>query len=798
VTKRRLRLGIIFIVSLFCSVVVSGLTPHRGVALPQAGFLPEGWAGGAAAYLAQADGEGEAMVIDAPPEGEDGSSDDSNGLKPFDETVKNFAVSEGLFKVYRNADTNQALLGLSPDQLNQNLLLVATLESGLGEAWLFRGWPINDLLIQFRQAPGNKLHLVVPNIYFRNPASPPQDRQLLQESFSDSVLFALNIVSIHPETGELLIDLDDLLLNRDPADLSGALSWALGGYGQNPETSYLGDITTFPENLEMETVLGFSEGAMANPIMALFGPSLNSLPDNRGFSLRVRYSLSSLPNHPAFEPRRADQRVGYFISAYRAPREAADPFVRNIYRWHLEKRDPKAALSPPQTPLVFWLENTIPQAYRRAIQEGVELWNDAFERAGFINAIEVRQMPDNADWDPADVRYNVIRWSDSFGSSVLGLGPSRVNPLTGEILDADVILDASVISYLNQQYDTYVAERSEEPGNALLQLCGHPLEAAYMGWMLGVDTSRPASAQGGIPWRQQLQLSDQMDYCAGFQATQQIAFGSLALDILGDPFEINAAKTTYINDYLRALTAHEVGHVLGLRHNFLGSAMLSPEEINDPNITQTQGMLSSVMDYFPPHLAPPGQPQGQYFPTQLGPYDLWAIEYGYKPTASPVTAHRELQAIADRSGSPELAYAADEDIFDFIDPVADAWDLSSDPLHYAQGQIENAKAVWDKLDWFSVDPGEGYGNLRRRVNLVFGYYQQQAMIMANYIGGQRFNRTDPWSSGGRRPFEPLPAEVQREALAALNREVFAADAMQFPTELINLLAPDRWRHWGIR
>jgi hypothetical protein len=99
-------------------------------------------------------------------------------------------------------------------------------------------------------------------------------------------------------------------------------------------------------------------------------------------------------------------------------------------------------------------------------------------------------------------------------------------------------------------------------------------------------------------------------------------------------------------------------------------------------------MLSSVMDYFPPHLAPPGQPQGDYFPTQLGVYDLWAIEYGYKPTTSPVTAHRELQRIAARSSeTTDLAYAADEDIFDFIDPKADVWDLSSDPLHYAQGQL---------------------------------------------------------------------------------------------------------------
>ncbi|NJL44971.1 MAG: hypothetical protein HC922_02930 [Leptolyngbyaceae cyanobacterium SM2_3_12] len=209
-------------------------------------------------------------------------------------------------------------------------------------------------------------------------------------------------------------------------------------------------------------------------------------------------------------------------------------------------------------------------------------------------------------------------------------------------------------------------------------------------------------------------------------ASQQMAFGALALNTLGPPFETQAAQTTYINQYLRALTSHEIGHVLGLRHNFLGSTLLSPQELNDPAITQSQGMLSSIMDYFPPNLAPPGQPQGDYFPTRLGPYDLWAIEYGYRPTTNQMTATAELQRIANRSGGPELAYAADEDIIDFLDPKANAWDLSNDPLHYAQGQMANARAIWEQLDWFSLNPGENYGHLRQRVDLVFEYYLHQS------------------------------------------------------------------------
>ncbi|ASC73166.1 hypothetical protein XM38_041280 [Halomicronema hongdechloris C2206] len=151
----------------------------------------------------------------------------------------------------------------------------------------------------------------------------------------------------------------------------------------------------------------------------------------------------------------------------------------------------------------------------------------------------------------------------------------------------------------------------------------------------------------------------------------------MATSLLSDPLADDDALDTYIYQYLRALTAHEVGHVLGLRHNFLGSTLLAPEELNDRAATRQRGLVSSVMDYFPPNLAPPDSEQGDYFPVTVGLYDQWAIEYGYRPfpQALPHQAQQQLQQIAQRSPAPELAYAADEDIWNFIDPMANAWDL---------------------------------------------------------------------------------------------------------------------------
>ncbi|WP_052050716.1 zinc-dependent metalloprotease [Leptolyngbya sp. KIOST-1] len=765
-----MRLGLIF----FCGLAIAAtlawahLQPARAFVPTTESASPLLYAQGEAADSSVPDAE-------ATPPPEPGS------LKSFDETIKGLTVSQGLFTVYHDLERNRAFLGLKPSQLQQNLLFMANLESGLGELGLFRGWPVNDLMIQFRRIPDNRLQVAVPNLYVRNPQ--PQAQRLLRESFGDSVLTTLPIQAIHSQTGELLIDLKDFLISRDLANLPGQFPWALGSYGLNAEASYLGPVKAFPDNIELETVLGFSGGGSPTSPFA-FG--LSSLPDRRGFNLRVRYSLSAIPNHPSFHPRQADERIGYFLTAYRSPGRPglSDPFVRYIHRWHLEKQNPAAALSPPKQPLVFWIENTTPTEYREAIADGVKWWNAAFERAGFIQAIEVREMPANASWDPADVRYNVIRWSDSLYPWASGLGPSRVNPLTGEILDADIILDASVVRDLALEYDTLISGSAPTAGG--LAPCGHPLSDRLMARQATRPSSRPANA---------VQRLDAMDYCAGLRSAQTSAFGSLAIATLAPPFSSREAKQTYIQQYLRMLTAHEVGHVLGLRHNFAGSTLLSPAEVNDPAITQAQGMASSIMDYLPPNLAPPGQPQGDYFPTKLGPYDLWTIEYGYRPVSTPIAAQRELQPIANRTG-PGLAYAPDEDAFALLDPKASAWDMSSDPLGYAEDQMAIAKTIWDRLDWYSVNPGEGYGQLRQRVNLVFSHYDMQAMIIANYIGGQRFTRTDPWSSRGRAPFEPIPAAEQRRALAVLNHRVFAPDALALSPELVNRLAPDRWLDWG--
>lgn len=304
-------------------------------------------------------------------------------LEAFSEVVKDTQKIEGLFTLYRNKEKNKIYLEIKQEQLNKNYLATATLESGIGEAGIYSGMPLQDFLFYFQQV-NNKLNFIVRNVNFRTHEGDPQARSLAR-SFSDSVLYSIEIKSIHPQRKSILIDLSELLLT----DLAG-LSASLGLSG-SADNSYFGNAKAFPQNIEVESVFNYSGGGKDEK------PEFTALADSRGFTLRVHYSLSQLPDNN-YRARLADDRIGYFITAYQdlSDEERKEPFVRYINRWHLEKQDPKADISPPKKPIVFWIDNAVPLEYRDTIKEGVLMWNAAFEKAGFKDAIQVQQMPNDA------------------------------------------------------------------------------------------------------------------------------------------------------------------------------------------------------------------------------------------------------------------------------------------------------------------------------------------------------------------------------------------------------------------
>jgi Met-zincin/Domain of unknown function (DUF5117)/Domain of unknown function (DUF5118) len=713
-------------------------------------------------------------------------------LEAFDEVIKDTEKQQGLFTIYRQKEKNKVYLEIQPEQLNKNYLATSTLESGIGEQGIYSGMPLQDFLFYFKRIDNN-LQFAVRNVNFRTKEGDPQARSLAR-SFSDSVLYTIPIKSIHPERKTLLIDLSDLLLT----DLAG-LSLSLGIPG-GTDQSYFGKAKAFPENLEVETVLNFSGAGGSNRDSEPL--NFESLPDSRGFTLRIHYSLSQLPNNK-FQPRLADDRIGYFITAYQdlSKDDRGDPFVRYINRWNLEKANPQAPVSRPKKPIVFWIDNAVPYEYRDAIKEGILMWNKAFLKAGFQDAIEVRQMPDNATWDPADIRYNTIRWINTI-DGFFARGPSRVNPLTGEILDADILVDGSFVRVLKNEYRQLVQPNQVQNRTSLTDLMQNN--------SLCINKLRPKSQNNSQQQQKPMlsrlaKLAGESDLCYGIEAANQFALGAMAMTLLEENTSSQDQIKEYINQYLRLIIAHEVGHTLGLRHNFRGSNLLPPEELNDKQITTNRGLTASVMDYIPPNIAPQGTKQGDYFPNMVGPYDDWAIQYGYMPTqaTTPIAEKPILEEIASQSDRPELSYSTDEDRYD-LDPTANAWDNSGNVLRYAQWQLDNSRVMWDRLTKRYPVAGESYSDLSDRFGSVLGNYFQNIFYTTKYIGGQSFYRIHagetPSSKSGirqrRLPFEPVPLEQQRQALETLQKYVFAEDAFNFSPDLLNKLAPSRWYHWA--
>ena len=156
------------------------------------------------------------------------------------------------------------------------------------------------------------------------------------------------------------------------------------------------------------------------------------------------YSISEIPSSTGYKPRKADQRIGYFTTSYSdyGKYKENEVEINYINRWHLEKRDSSLKVSPPKEPITFYLEHTTPVRYRRWVKEGVEYWNEAFENVGISDAIVVHYQDKvtgaHMDKDPEDVRFNFIRWLNNDISTAIG--PSRVHPETGQILDADIVL----------------------------------------------------------------------------------------------------------------------------------------------------------------------------------------------------------------------------------------------------------------------------------------------------------------------------------------------------------------------
>lgn len=679
---------------------------------------------------------GAALIVAAPATAKDRAKDeppaaaqDEKKTKTIAEFTKDFQRSEGLFPLYRNTKTGEVYLEIAAKQLGTEFIYFVYTENGPADTGHFRGNFRDNRIVAFNRRFNRVEVEAVNTTYYFDKASALA--RSAKANIARAPLGNVEIVAESEDGARVLISADALLggqaLHRvDPWQAPDAKPGAAFTLGElSKDKTRIASFGTFPANTDIRVEYVFDNPKAIN----LGGPDVT---DARSVAVLVQHSFLAMPE-PGFTPRADDYRVGYFTS------EANDqtsfshtPYKDVIARWRLEKKNPGAAISDPVKPITFWIENTTPVELRGTIRDAALAWNEAFKAAGFSNAVEVKIQPDDADWEAGDVRYNVLRWTSSPNPPFGGYGPSFVNPRTGEIIGADIMLEYSFLT--NRLRYSEIFDTAGLPAAA-------PRRAGAPGAAYDCD------------------LADLL------QANLMAARAMLAVAGVDE-----AVKDELVRQMIYYLVLHEVGHTLGLNHNMRSSSSVPLAALNAPGTPPS----NSVMDYPAINIPAPGQKQGQFAVMRPGPYDVWAIQYGYTPDEA------ALPGIVARSTEPALAFGNDADDVRtpgvHIDPRVMINDLSNDPIGWAAGQGALVDQTLALLPKRVLKPGESYQSLYDNYLILTGHKARAAEIASRWIGGVFNNRGAVGQAGAGQPLEPVPAAEQRRALATVAKLAFAPDA----------------------
>ncbi len=668
-------------------------------------------------------------------------------LRPMKDILKDAKSSPGFFTLHQKDE--KVWLEILPSQLNQPFFFSYNIPRSVGERGLYGSQMGGSKLVEFRKI-GNQIQLIAKNTQFFAKEGTPQ-AQFVSESFSDSLMSSAAVVSApHPETKSILIEANALLFTDIPGyqtRLEGSFRMPFSLDTRNTSFSATKNTNTLTG---LEVKAHFAVPKLSAPPMTPspvpMPPPPSATPDPRSLFVSFYYSFMPLPE--PMQTRLADERVGFFTVA--RTDYTTDLNIKSkahlLKRWRLEKMDANAAVSDPKQPIVYWLDKNIPEKYRASVTQGVLEWNKAFEKAGFKNALMVKQQQATDDFNNMDAKHTSIRWFT--GADVgFAIGPSQADPRTGEILDADI----GMSDVFTRGARRAVVEDLGRVRGADGELCDHAEAAA-----------------------QELHYALDLLEARGLEL---------------DTPEAEALAQAYLKDVIM----HEVGHTLGLRHNFRASTMYDLKQIQDPNFTKINGVATSVMDYTPFNISPKGEKQGEYVMSTIGAYDYWAIEFGYKQFAPGQEAQGLAQILA-KASQPELQFDSDEDAgfgsMGGVDPMVNRFDLGADPLAYYKQRMKLSRELWDRLQNMNLATGESYERLTRSFRSGFNQLNRVAPLAAKYIGGVHIRRERAGSKVG--VFEPVSAAKQKEALALITKDFFGTDSFKFKPEFIARLATDRF------